>query len=59
MPEPPNPRVTDLERAAALHWQAPETESLGEWLLRAAAGFTGRANSALPAATPACRCPRR
>jgi ribosomal protein S18 acetylase RimI-like enzyme len=52
MPEPPNPRVTDLERAAALHWQAPETELLGEWLLRAAAGFTGRANSALPAGDP-------
>ena len=52
MPEPPNPRVTDLERAAALHWQAPETEPLGEWLLRAAAGFTGRANSALPAGDP-------
>lgn len=48
MPEPRNPRVEDLERAAALHWQAPETEPLGEWRLRAAAGFTGRANSALP-----------
>ena len=44
--------ITDLERAAALHWQAPETEPLGEWLLRAAAGFTGRANSALPAGDP-------
>jgi ribosomal protein S18 acetylase RimI-like enzyme len=52
MPEPPNPQVTDLERAAALHWQAPETEPLGEWLLRAAGGFTGRANSALPAGDP-------
>jgi N-acetylglutamate synthase len=52
MPEPPNPRVTALERAAALHWQAPETEPLGEWLLRAAGGFTGRANSALPAGDP-------
>jgi hypothetical protein len=28
MPEPPNPRVEDLERAAALHWQAPDTEPL-------------------------------
>ena len=34
----PDPRVEDLERAAALHWQAPETEPLGEWRLRAAAG---------------------
>jgi len=52
MPEPRNPRVEDLERAAALHWQAPETELLGEWRLRAAAGFTGRANSALPLGDP-------
>jgi len=48
----PDPRVEDLERAAALHWQAPETEPLGEWRLRAAAGFTGRANSALPLGDP-------
>ena len=55
MPEPRNPRVEDLERAAALHWQAPETEPLGEWRLRAAAGFTGRANSALPVGDPSSR----
>jgi ribosomal protein S18 acetylase RimI-like enzyme len=48
----PDPRVEDLERAAARHWQAPETERLGDWLLRAAAGFTGRANSALPLGDP-------
>jgi N-acetylglutamate synthase len=48
----PDPRIEDLERAAALHWQAPETESLGEWRLRAADGFTGRANSALPLGDP-------
>ena len=48
----PNRRIEDLERAAALHWQAPETEPLGEWRLRAAAGFTGRANSALPVGDP-------
>jgi ribosomal protein S18 acetylase RimI-like enzyme len=48
----PDPRVEDLERAAARHWQAPETEPLGEWRLRAAEGFTGRANSALPAGDP-------
>lgn len=52
MPEPRNPRVEDLERTAALHWQAPEQEYLGEWRLRAAAGFTGRANSALPVGDP-------
>ena len=44
--------IDDLERAAARHWQAPQTEPLGEWLLRAAAGFTGRANSALPVGDP-------
>jgi len=44
--------IDDIERAAALHWQPPDTERLGEWLLRAAAGFTGRANSALAAGDP-------
>ena len=44
--------IEDLERVAARHWQPPETERLGEWLLRAAAGFTGRANSALPLGDP-------
>jgi ribosomal protein S18 acetylase RimI-like enzyme len=44
--------ITDLERAAALHWQAPETERLGDWLLRAGEGFTGRANSALSLGDP-------
>lgn len=44
----PEPKIEALERAAARHWQAPDTEPLGEWLLRAADGFTGRANSALP-----------
>jgi len=52
MPEPRNPRVEDLERAAALHWQAPDVEPLGDWVLRAAEGFTGRANSALPLGDP-------
>jgi N-acetylglutamate synthase len=45
-------QIDELERAAARHWQAPETERLGEWLLRAAQGFTGRANSALPLGDP-------
>jgi ribosomal protein S18 acetylase RimI-like enzyme len=48
----PDPRVTDLERAAARHWQAPDIRPLGDWLLRAAEGFTGRANSALPLGDP-------
>jgi N-acetylglutamate synthase len=48
----PDPEVEALERAAARHWQAPDAEPLGEWLLRAADGFTGRANSALPLGDP-------
>jgi N-acetylglutamate synthase len=42
----------ELEAVAALGWRASETEPLGGWLLRAAGGFTGRANSALALADP-------
>ena len=38
--------IADLETRAARGWQAPQEEWLGGWLLRAADGFTGRANSA-------------
>lgn len=44
--------IVALERAAAQHWRGTEEEWLGGWLLRAAEGFTGRANSALPLADP-------
>jgi N-acetylglutamate synthase len=44
--------MTDLERVAAAHWRGTEEEWLGDWLLRAAGGFTGRANSALPLGDP-------
>ncbi len=44
--------IDDLERAAAGGWQAPEAEPLGDWVLRAAEGFTGRANSALAIGDP-------
>jgi N-acetylglutamate synthase len=44
--------IEDLERAATWSWRAPEEETLGGWLLRAAGGFTGRANSALAAGDP-------
>jgi GNAT superfamily N-acetyltransferase len=42
-----------LQRVCAEGWQAPRTRQLGDWLLRAAGGFTGRANSALVAGDPA------
>jgi ribosomal protein S18 acetylase RimI-like enzyme len=45
-------QVIDLERVAAGHWRGTEEEWLGGWLLRAAEGFTGRANSALPLGDP-------
>ena len=44
--------IADLEQAAAPGWRACEEERLGDWLLRAAEGFTGRANSALAAGHP-------
>lgn len=44
--------VRDLELAATLGWQGLETERVGGWLLRAAGGFTRRANSCLPAGDP-------
>ena len=44
--------IIELEREAAAHWRGTEEEWLGDWLLRAAEGFTGRANSALPLGDP-------
>jgi GNAT superfamily N-acetyltransferase len=35
----------ELQRIAARSWPAVEQEPLGEWMLRASAGFTRRANS--------------
>ncbi|MEU6891743.1 GNAT family N-acetyltransferase [Streptomyces sp. NPDC046557] len=42
----------ELARVTARAWQPLESEPLGEWTLRAAAGFTRRANSALPLGDP-------
>ena len=44
--------IIELERTAAAHWRGTEEQRLGDWLLRAAEGFTGRANSALPLGDP-------
>jgi len=44
--------MIELERSAAAHWRGTQEQWLGEWLLRAADGFTGRANSALALGDP-------
>ncbi|MCX4527891.1 MULTISPECIES: N-acetyltransferase [unclassified Streptomyces] len=42
----------ELARVTARAWQPLESEPLGEWTLRAAEGFTRRANSVLPLGDP-------
>ncbi|MFD7443595.1 GNAT family N-acetyltransferase [Streptomyces sp. NPDC059909] len=42
----------ELARVTARAWQPVESEPLGEWVLRAASGFTRRANSVLPLGDP-------
>ncbi|KOU35928.1 acetyltransferase [Streptomyces sp. WM6378] len=42
----------ELAPVLARAWQSVERERLGEWTLRAAAGFTRRANSVLPLGDP-------
>ncbi|MEU2153880.1 GNAT family N-acetyltransferase [Streptomyces sp. NPDC019396] len=42
----------ELARISARAWQPVESEPLGGWLLRAASGFTRRANSVLPLGDP-------
>ncbi|MCI3932873.1 GNAT family N-acetyltransferase [Streptomyces sp. AN091965] len=42
----------ELARAGARSWRPVESERLGAWTLRAAAGFTRRANSVLPLGDP-------
>ncbi len=44
--------IAALDLAAAQTWRGTEEAPLGGWLLRAAEGFTGRANSALTAGDP-------
>jgi ribosomal protein S18 acetylase RimI-like enzyme len=45
-------RVIGLELLAARTWRGTEEERFGDWLLRAAGGFTGRANSVLVTGRP-------
>nr|WP_256091808.1 GNAT family N-acetyltransferase [Micromonospora haikouensis] len=44
--------VVALELASDEAWPAPTRGRLGDWLLRSAEGWTGRANSALPVGDP-------
>jgi len=44
--------IAAVERAATRAWPPAELAWLGEWRLRAAGGYTGRANSALPIGDP-------
>lgn len=53
-PAPPHRAldVTDLERVMSAHWLPGDHERLGDWLLRAAGGFTNRGNSVLVTGSP-------
>jgi ribosomal protein S18 acetylase RimI-like enzyme len=48
----PSATYAELARVAARAWRPVESERLGEWELRAAQGFTRRANSVLPLGEP-------
>jgi N-acetylglutamate synthase len=56
VPPAPTPRLRttpeEVETAAAASWPAPEQQRLGGWTLRAAGGFSRRANSVLPVGDP-------
>lgn len=44
--------IDDLERVMSRGWWPLEHDWLGDWLLRASSGFTGRGNSVLPLGDP-------
>ncbi|MGW7414695.1 GNAT family N-acetyltransferase [Streptomyces sp. NPDC054863] len=48
----PAANFPELAKVLARAWEPVESESLGEWTLRAAEGFTRRANSVLPLGSP-------
>ena len=49
----PSPRAAiELQGVSARGWPAPDQEWLGEWWLRAADGFTSRANAVRPLGSP-------
>ncbi|WP_416963164.1 GNAT family N-acetyltransferase [Streptomyces sp. Agncl-13] len=49
----PSATYRELAQVSARAWRPVESERLGEWELRAAAGYTRRANSVLPLGDPA------
>ncbi len=49
---PAGTQIAALERIASAAWPATHTAHLGDWQLRAAGGWTGRANSVLPLGDP-------
>ncbi|MFG3283114.1 GNAT family N-acetyltransferase [Streptomyces sp. NPDC048111] len=53
----PAASFAELAPVLARAWQPVESERLGDWTLRAAAGFTRRANSALPLGDPGLALP--
>ena len=59
-PGPAHERVSadDLETLMAKGWVATDRAGLGDWVLRSAGGFTGRANSALVVGDPSLQMER-
>ncbi|MDP8909410.1 MAG: GNAT family N-acetyltransferase [Chloroflexota bacterium] len=51
-PGVPHADVEEMQRIANAGWPARETSRLGEWLLRAHGGITGRANSVMAVGDP-------
>jgi N-acetylglutamate synthase len=51
-PGVPHVSPADMQRVANAGWPARESEPLGDWLLRAHGGITGRANSVMAVGDP-------
>ena len=51
-PGVPHASPEEMQRIAKAGWPARETEALGDWLLRAHGGITGRANSVMAVGDP-------
>ena len=50
--------IEDLQRVMAPSWGAVDREHMGDWLLRASAGFTQRGNSVVPLGDPGLPLPQ-